>query len=111
MRHLLYNSAGVHHAGRMKTLFALAFSPVFALQACADLSVPLPAKMRPPELSTCGAIDLQNLVGQPISAVDGATLAAARVIRPGQAVTMDYSAARLNIELDAADRIIRIWCG
>jgi len=111
MRHFLNTSAGLRHAGRMKTLFALAFSPVFALQACADLTVPLPAKVRPPELSTCGAIDLQNLVGQPISAVDAATLARVRVIRPGQAVTMDYSAARLNVELDAADKIIRIWCG
>jgi hypothetical protein len=34
-----------------------------------------------------------------------------RVIRPGQAVTMDYSAQRLNVELDKADRVARLSCG
>lgn len=34
-----------------------------------------------------------------------------RVIAPGMAVTMDYSAARLNLETDARGRIIRFHCG
>jgi hypothetical protein len=34
-----------------------------------------------------------------------------RVIRPGQAVTMDFSPFRLNIELDASDRVLRMRCG
>jgi hypothetical protein len=34
-----------------------------------------------------------------------------RVIRPGQAVTMDYSPARLNIEVNGAERISRVSCG
>jgi hypothetical protein len=37
--------------------------------------------------------------------------AGARVIRPGDAVTEDFSPARLNIDLDATDRIARAWCG
>lgn len=36
---------------------------------------------------------------------------AVRVIRPGQAVTMDFSPYRLNIELDAGDRVARLRCG
>ncbi|MEI2808282.1 I78 family peptidase inhibitor [Albidovulum sp.] len=36
---------------------------------------------------------------------------AVRVIAPGQAVTMDYSASRLNLETDASGRIIRFHCG
>ncbi|KAB2881814.1 MAG: hypothetical protein F9K34_15995 [Albidovulum sp.] len=34
-----------------------------------------------------------------------------RVIAPGQAVTMDYSAARLNLETDGRGRITRFHCG
>lgn len=95
----------------MKTLYALAFAPALLAQACADLTVPLPANVRPPEMSTCGALDLQHLVGKPVTTIDAETLRRARVIRPGQAVTMDYSAARLNFDLDDSDRILRIWCG
>jgi hypothetical protein len=36
---------------------------------------------------------------------------AVRVIRPGQAVTMDFNPFRLNIELDASDRVLRVRCG
>ena len=95
----------------MKTLYALAFLPAFVLKGCANLAVPLPSKVRPPELATCGAIDLLNMVGKPITALDPSTLERARIIRPGQAVTMDYIAARLNLDLDEQDRITRIWCG
>lgn len=34
-----------------------------------------------------------------------------RWIRPGDMVTMDFSAERLNIHLDAADRIEHFTCG
>lgn len=34
-----------------------------------------------------------------------------RVIAPGMAVTMDYSAARLNLETDGRGRIVRFHCG
>ncbi len=34
-----------------------------------------------------------------------------RPISPGQAVTMDYRADRVNVELDAGNRIVRIHCG
>jgi hypothetical protein len=34
-----------------------------------------------------------------------------RVIAPGMAVTMDYSASRLNLETDAEGRIVRFHCG
>lgn len=34
-----------------------------------------------------------------------------RVVRPGQVVTMDYSEERLNIEVDAQNRITRIHVG
>ncbi|MBW6507525.1 MAG: hypothetical protein K0B00_12335 [Rhodobacteraceae bacterium] len=60
----------------------------------------------------CGASTLQGLLGQPESVLQGMVFAGPlRVIRAGQAVTMDYSAARLNVSLDAAGLIERISCG
>ncbi len=35
----------------------------------------------------------------------------ARVIKPGQAVTMDYREDRLNIEVDAANNVTAVRCG
>jgi hypothetical protein len=34
-----------------------------------------------------------------------------RALKPGQAVTMEYLAGRLNLYLDASGRIERIGCG
>ena len=35
----------------------------------------------------------------------------ARVIRPGQAVTMDYSTARVNINVNERNAIVGVTCG
>lgn len=60
----------------------------------------------------CGAPALQYLVGQPAGVLDSMRFAGpTRVIRPGMAVTMDYSPNRLNIEIDAAEVIARVVCG
>lgn len=40
----------------------------------------------------------------------GAT-GAVRVIKPGQAVTMDFRGDRLNVEVDERNAIVRITCG
>ena len=34
-----------------------------------------------------------------------------RVIKPGMAVTMDYRGDRLNIDVDADNRVTRVHCG
>lgn len=65
-----------------------------------------------PDGDACGASALQGLIGQPRSVLAAMTLPEpTRVIEPGMAVTMDYSPARLNIELDDAGRITRVACG
>lgn len=76
--------------------------------ACAEPKAPDMADPR-----ACGAPGLQYLVGQDEGALAAMTFAAdrVRVIRPGQAVTMDYAPARLNIELDGTGRIVRVFCG
>ena len=35
----------------------------------------------------------------------------ARIIRPGQMVTKEFDAERLNLEVDAAGRIVAVRCG
>ena len=62
------------------------------------------------QLGICPAPAFQQFVGQPYANTkfDWPSL---RVIRPGDAVTKDYREDRLNIDLDAKDRITRIWCG
>lgn len=92
-------------------LFALCL-PLF-LPACLPGAPdgPLP----PVDIGTanaCGAAELQDLVGQPVSALAAMTFAQPmRLLRPGMAVTMDYSAERLNIMLDEADIITSVTCG
>ena len=64
------------------------------------------------EMNSCGAEALQNLVGQPKTALDDAALpAVVRVIHPGDAVTLDFNPARLNVELDADGVIAKLSCG
>ena len=65
-----------------------------------------------PQSTTCGAEGLQGLVGRDKSALSAMTLpAGTRVIEPWTAVTEDYSAQRLNIDVDARGRITGLWCG
>jgi hypothetical protein len=75
--------------------------------------VPIAAGLAPDDGPNCPAARLQGLVGQP--AVFAQTVVnpsgSARIIRPGQAVTMDYSPSRLNIEIDANERIVSVRCG
>lgn len=82
---------------------------LLALAACVQEPLPLPGIEDP---DACKASELQGLVGQPASALDTMKFSQPlRVLRPGMAVTMDYSAARLNIEVDAAETITRVSCG
>jgi len=90
-------------------------APLFcliALSACAE-PVPGPVNPVPPAAEdTCGAAGLASLIGQPVSQFNRqARQGPARVIRPGQPVTMDYNPLRLNVLLDADDRIVGLSCG
>ncbi len=70
-----------------------------------------------PSSGSCRAEGLQALVGQEASAALGADALRRsgarrlRWIRPGDVVTMDYSPQRLNVHLDAANRVERFACG
>lgn len=71
-----------------------------------------PVLTAPKTPDTCGAAGLQGLVGQREAALEAMRFKAPpRVIHPGQPVTMDYSAERLNIVIDGKGRIVSLQCG
>ncbi len=76
----------------------------FAFAACVEEAAP-PA-------GTCGAPDLQDLVGQSETVLQTMKFGTpVRIIHPGMAVTMDYREDRLNIEINEAGKISRVTCG
>lgn len=98
----------------MKT-FAAALT--LGLIGCAAV----PPEEEPPEAGVsgyaCNAERLGDLIGRPATAELGAEALRRsgsrrlRWIRPGDMVTMDFSPERLNIHLDARNRVERFNCG
>jgi hypothetical protein len=90
-----------------------------ALIGCAPLAPPAgeDAAMDRSDGRICDANQAQALVGRPGTreiAVEAQRLSGAGAVRwlqPGQLVTMEYRADRLNIEVDAQNRIVAIRCG
>ncbi|MES2816950.1 MAG: I78 family peptidase inhibitor [Pseudomonadota bacterium] len=93
----------------MKRAFSLLLCAPLLLSACVMEPVPT----RPADnLASCGADDLQYLVGRPGVLLDGMRFSQdVRVIQYGMAVTMDYNPTRLNFWLDRRDVIERVTCG
>lgn len=80
------------------------------MAACVPQTLP-PVEPLPPE-TTCGAADLQNLIGQPATVLQTMRFGQqVRIIRPGRPVTADYSDTRLNIDINANEKISRVYCG
>ncbi|SDL42678.1 Peptidase inhibitor I78 family protein [Modicisalibacter muralis] len=101
--------------------YALGLLTAGLLAAC-SATPPPEEPPRPPPMpqssgGECGAAQVQAYRGEPYSATLEQTIAAqsdagrVRVIRPGQAYTMDYRHDRLNIHLDASGRITELNCG
>lgn len=99
--------------------FALALA-LLGLAACAAPQPPAPSgpavpdgpALPRPEADTCRAADRAGLIGQPVTALERVyLLGPVRILRPGDAMTRDYLAGRINFALDPADRILRIFCG
>ena len=89
--------------------FAL-IAALLPLAACMEDDTPPPSDTA----DACGAAALQSLVGQDRAAVTEAGLTPdrkTRIFGPGAALTMDFREDRVNVELDAADRVVRIYCG
>lgn len=81
------------------------------LAACVPTVEDVEMPTVPPE-NACGAAELAGLVGQNRKVLEAMKFSGpVRVIEPGMAVTMDYIAHRLNIELDRRGTITRLSCG
>ena len=97
----------------MRPFLAAALLPLLA--ACATTE-PVPP---PPTAggSGCDADAARGVVGEIATAdvVERARRAAgaqvARTLKPGQMVTMEYHPSRLNIDVDAGNRITNVRCG
>jgi len=93
-----------------------AVAALLLLAACATQASP-PPPGGGSSTGVCNAEPAQSVVGQAYADALAAELQAKagakllRVIRPGQAVTMDFREDRLNVELDESGKVKRVSCG
>ncbi|MYN12284.1 hypothetical protein GSY71_03840 [Pusillimonas sp. TS35] len=95
----------------MIRVFAVS-SLLAGLAAC---TVPTAEPPGPPGM--CSAQRISPIPGRHMTAeleqqarqLSGASVV--RVIRPGQAITRDYNAGRINLQLDSYDVVVRAYCG
>ncbi|WP_298361126.1 I78 family peptidase inhibitor [uncultured Litoreibacter sp.] len=60
---------------------------------------------------TCGAETFQNLLGRNESVLSSVTLPrATRILRPGDAISFDFSPDRLTIDIDEFGRVSSVTC-
>lgn len=70
------------------------------------------AAIERPDPDTCQREAHMSLIGQDGASIDRSTLpAATRVICHNCPVTLDYSSARLNVELGPDGKVVRLRCG
>lgn len=64
------------------------------------------------EPDTCGAEDLQTLLGQNESVIAGLGLTNPfRIVRPDSILTQEYNSARVNIRVNESGTVLRVSCG
>ncbi len=104
----------------MHTRFFAALFATTLIAGCAAPERAAPIDVRPvipPPGGRCDAGPAQSAVGQSSTArnVESARVAAgarmARILRPGQMVTKEYDAERLNLDVDAKGHILAARCG
>lgn len=98
----------------MKTIVLML---AMATAGCASIQTEEPQPAPPGEGAMCDAAPAQSLIGRSASddlleegkRLSGAEIA--RFLRPGQVVTLEYRADRLNLHLDAKDVVESVNCG
>jgi hypothetical protein len=94
-------------------LAATAIAALLSLPACA----PMPSEPPPPAARQCDAEQARWAIGQAATSevVERIRIEThsqtARVIRPGEVVTMEYSAVRVNIHVNERNAITGVTCG
>lgn len=83
------------------------------LSACGTMTTPPTRAPLPPVAEdSCNANQYSAVIGQDATALERILiLSQVRVIRPGQAITMDFRPERINFDVDANERITSIYCG
>lgn len=92
-------------------LRASAFGLLMVVAACGGSG---PDGLDPSEydgVPTCGAEDFQNLLGQKEGVLASVNLPkATRILRPTDAIALDFSPDRLTIDIDDQGRIGSVTC-
>lgn len=87
------------------------------LAACSTPPAPPPAAVAPQPGGDCRMAAAQFAVGRHADAslqAEATRRAGAqtlRVLRPNQVMTMEFNAQRLNLEVDASNRVVAVRCG
>ena len=93
----------------MTRTLVLGFGLMLTLGACAELQSGKPGEV---PLRKCAADVHQDWVGQRVDFLNDVALPeGARVLFPTTPATSDFRADRLNIAVDKADTIARVYCG
>ncbi|AZG11110.1 peptidase inhibitor I78 [Pigmentiphaga sp. H8] len=100
----------------IRSAFAIA-----TLAFAAGCAAPAPASDSQPAAQApqgqCQADAAQSLVGQQLSSVlieearKASGAGSARVLRPGQAITMEFNPFRVNVEVNRREAVTAIRCG
>lgn len=101
---------------KLRVLLSAIALPI-VLAACSTTTAPPMSDPQPPAQASCNPDAARSLVGQPATAANVerarqlAGARTARVLKPGQMVTMEYMEGRLNIDVDARNVITGLRCG
>lgn len=96
---------------RLSRATCLSLPAALMLAACQPTTPNDPVVSRP-DRDACGASAYSDRVGKDHAAYDFS--APGRIVRtlgPNSPMTMDYRLERLNVDIDKAGKITRIWCG
>ena len=80
------------------------------LAACQTLPATETSMDSLPPCATVAA-EMQAQIGQPIDGTQATGRAGRRILRPGDAATMDFVPERLNLVTDSRGRLTRAYCG
>lgn len=107
---------------RYPNLLATVAGAALVAGCAASTPAPAPAPVPAPAARTepvyqCNADSAKFAVGQPLTpqleaaarARSGAGIV--RVLKPGEAVTMEFNGGRLNLHVDARNRVTAVGCG
>jgi hypothetical protein len=92
-------------------------APLALIACAADAKTVVGIDQVPPGSKCTQSAILNGFVGQPASVELAARMMTAarapklRWVAAGQAVTMDFSAHRLTVQLDAQSRVVSMTCG